>query len=148
MKVVVLDSGPLGLLTNPNNTRKAAACRQCAADLRAAGHRLVVPEVIDYELRRELVLNAAVAGIAALDAYAAQYGYSALDTRTPRRAAEVWAQARQVGRPTAGNQNIDIDMILVAQAEALADPNTVIATTNLSHLRPFFPAELWWNITP
>jgi hypothetical protein len=40
-------------------------------------------------------------------------------------------------------------MILVAQAESLADPNTVVATTNLRHLRLFFPAvELWTNITP
>ena len=34
---------------------------------RAAGHRLVVPEVIDYELRRELVLTGAVASVALLD---------------------------------------------------------------------------------
>ena len=39
-------------------------------------------------------------------------------------------------------------MILIAQAETLGAPNTVIATTNLRHLSRFFPAELWPNVTP
>ena len=43
---------------------------------------------------------------------------------------------------------IDIDMILIAQAESLGDPNTVIASANLRHLQHFFPADLWWNIAP
>jgi hypothetical protein len=42
----------------------------------------------------------------------------------------------------------DADMILVAQAESLNDPNTIIATTNVAHLSRFFPADLWMNITP
>lgn len=65
-----------------------------------------------------------------------------------RRAAELWASARQVGQPTAGNNTIDADIILIAQAESLLDPNTVIATVNLRHLTRFFPADLWTNIVP
>jgi len=148
VKVVLLDSAPLGLLTDPKSTRAAVACRAWANALKAAGHRVVVPEIIDYELRRELIRAGKVVGIAALNAVAVQFEYLSLDTRTMLRAADLWAQARQTGRPTAGNKNIDIDMILVAQAETLQLPNTVIATDNLRHLRHFFPADQWANILP
>jgi len=150
VKVVLLDSAPLGLLTDPKSTRAAVACRAWAHGLKAAGHRVVVPEIIDYELRRELIRAGKVVGVAALNAVAVQFEYLSLDTRTMLRAADLWAQARQTGRPTAGNKNIDIDidMILVAQAETLQLPDTVIATDNLRHLRHFFSAELWTNILP
>jgi hypothetical protein len=65
-----------------------------------------------------------------------------------RRAAELWALARQTGQPTAGDNTIDGDMILVALAESLRGPSTIIATTNVGHLSRFFPAELWTNIVP
>lgn len=148
VKVVVLDSGPLGLLTNPNTTRRAVACRQWAADLANAGHRVVIPEIIDYELRRELLRSGATVSVALLDALPQQFEYLALDTSALRRAAQLWAQARQAGQPTAHDKNIDVDMILIAQAESLADPNAIIATANLRHLQRFSAADLWPNITP
>ncbi|EDX71785.1 hypothetical protein MC7420_6871 [Coleofasciculus chthonoplastes PCC 7420] len=65
-----------------------------------------------------------------------------------RQAAQLWAQARQQGQPTAGDKTIDGDMILIAQAMTLAIPDVVIATTNVGHLSRFIAAELWQNITP
>jgi hypothetical protein len=47
-----------------------------------------------------------------------------------REAAQLWAQARQQGQPTAGDKTIDGDMIWVAQAVTLEIPNIIIATTN------------------
>ena len=67
--------------------------------------------------------------------------YLPLTTAAMRKAAELWAIARQTGRPTAGDKNIDADVILAAQAIALGEPNTVIATTNVSHLSRFVAAE-------
>jgi hypothetical protein len=63
-----------------------------------------------------------------------------------RQAALLWAQARQQGQPTAGDNTIDGDMILVAQAMSLNASNLVIATTNVGHLSRFIAAELWQNI--
>jgi len=63
-----------------------------------------------------------------------------------RRAAELWAAARQKGQPTAGDKTIDVDMILIAQAERVSDGTTVIAGTNTSHLARFFPADDWDRI--
>jgi len=146
--VVVLDSTPLGLLAAPPHIPVAAACTAWANALAAAGHRLVVPEITDYEVRRELLRLRAAARVRQLDGLRGWMDYLPLDTPTLRRAAELWAFARQAGQPTAGDNTIDIDMILVAQAESLSDPNTVIATGNVGHLQRFFPAELWTNITP
>lgn len=148
VKAVFLDSGPLGLLSNPNNTPQPVACRRWATDLEAAGHRLIVPEITDYEVRRELTRLGATISLNLLDQLGTRLQYLPLDTPTMRRAAELWAQARQQGRPTAGDNTIDCDMILIAQAQTLALPNTVVATANLGHFRTYIAAELWWAITP
>jgi predicted nucleic acid-binding protein len=72
--------------------------------------------------------------------------YLPLTTPAMRQAAELWAQARQKGQPTAGDNTIDADMILVAQVMMLNVTNAIIATTNVGHLSRFFPAETWRSI--
>ena len=64
------------------------------------------------------------------------------------KAAEFWARARQLGKPTASNLRLDADAILVAQADLLiADgEDVVIATDNVRHLSLFVPAENWRSI--
>jgi predicted nucleic acid-binding protein len=146
--LVVLDSGPLGLLSNPNNSPQPTACRQWAALLQAAGRRVIVPEITDYEVRRELLRVGKALSIALLDLLAQQLEYLPLTTAAMRRAAELWAQARQQGQPTAGDNTIDGDMILAAQALTIGDPHVIVATTNVGHLSRFVPADLWHNISP
>lgn len=149
VKVVVLDSGVVGVLTNRNPTPEVVACQQWVTDLTAAGHTVVLPEISDYEQRREHLRRNATVALNLLDKLPQRMRYLPLDTPTLRRAAVLWALARQQGRPTASDKNIDCDVILAAQAESLNDPNTVIASINLRHLRTLFPAvELWRNITP
>jgi hypothetical protein len=55
MRLVFLDSGPLGLLCNPRGRSKPERCRQWAKDLAAAGVRIFVAEIADYEVRRKLI---------------------------------------------------------------------------------------------
>jgi predicted nucleic acid-binding protein len=114
----------------------------------AAGHRVIVPEITDYELRRELLRVRKAASIQRLDALAHGTEYLPLTTPAMLRAAELWAQARQQGQPTAGDNTIDIDMILVAQALTLGVADVVIASTNVGHLGRFVPAENRQIITP
>ena len=147
-RAVLLDSGPLGLLTAPPRRRDAQACLGWLAGLIAAKVRIVVPEITDYELRRELIRAGKAASIHRLDALAQATEYVPITTAAMRRAAELWAQARQRGQATAGDNTIDADMILIAQALTLGEPNTVIATTNVGHLARFISAELWQNISP
>ena len=86
---MVLDTGPLGLLTNPGNRPIPAAIRQWLVDLLAAGHRVVLPEIADYELRRELIRGNLIRAIGRLDALAQHIEYRPLDTSTMRLAADL-----------------------------------------------------------
>ena len=146
-RAVLLDSAPLGLLTAPPRKPHAQACWQWLAGLIAAGVRIIVPEITDYELRRELLRMAHGASIRRLDALAQATEYLPLTTAAMRKAAELWALARQQGQPTAGDNTIDADMILAAQALTLGAP-VVVATTNVGHLARFVSAELWQNVHP
>ncbi|HBL13267.1 MAG TPA: nuclease [Cyanobacteria bacterium UBA11162] len=111
------------------------------------GNRVIIPEIADYEVRRELLRANKTKGIARLDNLAKFLEYLPLTTIAMRQAAQLWAQARQQGQPTAGDKTIDADMILAAQAITLGVPD-VVATTNVGHLSRFVAADLWQNILP
>jgi predicted nucleic acid-binding protein len=146
---VVLDSGPLGLVTAPPGKKgDAANCAQWLASLLSAGARVIVPEIADYEVRRELLRLKKAKSVGRLDALAAATEYLPLTTQAMRRAAELWAQVRQQGLPTAGDKTIDADVILAAQCECLGVSTAIIATTNVGHLSRFVAADSWQNILP
>lgn len=112
----------------------------------------MVPAIIDYEVRRELMRSGKSAGIARLDAFI----HAELDRWIPitddalRMAAELWARSRQAGSPTADPKELDVDVILVAQALSLGVPpdDLIVATTNVAHLSRFVAAQLWTEILP
>jgi predicted nucleic acid-binding protein len=145
-RVIILDSGPLGLITNPKQSPESLACAQWLQAHLTAGNRMIIPEISDYEVRRELLRANKTKGIARLDDLAKLIEYLPLTTVAMRQAAQLWAQARQQEQPTAGE--IDGDMILVAQTMNLGVLDVVIATTNIGHLSRFATAELWQNIVP
>lgn len=145
---VLLDSAPLGLVTNPKASPTSMACNQWLTDLTMAGAQVIIPEIIDYEVRRELLRGGKTKGIAQLDRMQSVYRYLPLTTAAMRQAAEFWADARKHGRPTAGDNTIDCDMILAAQLVTLGDPGAILATTNVAHLSHYVPAELWQNVKP
>ena len=146
-QVVLLDTGPLGLVTNPRRSPQSVACAQWLQALVAHGVRVIVPEISDYEVRRELLRAKKEPGLARLDALATRLEYLPLTTPAIRRAAVFWAQARQQGQPTADDKALDGDVILAAQAMTLGIADVVIATTNVGHLSRFAPAALWPDIT-
>jgi predicted nucleic acid-binding protein len=146
---VLLDAGVLGLLTTPpGKSTEAADCARWLAACMQGGKRVLVPEITDYEVRRELIRMGKVKAISQLDALAVTTEYLPLTTAAMRKAAELWAQARQTGQPTSGDKTIDADMILVAQALTLGVADVIIATTNVAHLGRFVTADAWQNITP
>jgi predicted nucleic acid-binding protein len=107
-----------------------------------------VPEIADYEIRRELLRAKKERGLVRLDALASRLEYLPLTTAAIRQAAIFWAQARQQGQPTADDKALDGDVILAAQAATLGVTDVVIATTNIGHLSRFAPAALWPDVTP
>lgn len=147
-KIVLLDTTPLGILSNPKMTAAVRACHRWAAGLVAAGCRVVVPEISDYEVRRELVRLGRASSLKALDDLARLYEYHPLTTAAMRHAAEFWALARNTGQQTAHNLDLDADMILCGQVRALNDPTAIVATGNAAHIARFVPAADWQTITP
>ncbi len=135
-RFVLLDAGPLGLVTGPRRRADANACREWLEDLLAAGVEVRVPDITDYEVRRELLRAGRLTGVQYIDALRTRIGYLPLTTETLFVAAAFWAQLRQQGRPTAPDLALDGDVILAAQAALLigAGHTVVIATTNVPPL--------------
>ncbi|MEM7794828.1 MAG: PIN domain-containing protein [Cyanobacteria bacterium P01_C01_bin.118] len=146
-QVILLDAGPIGLITNPKVSPQGIACNQWLQAQAKADRRIIIPEIADYEVRRELLRAKKTKGLARLDGLTQLLEYLPLTTETMRQAAQLWAQARQQGQPTAGDNTIDGDMILVAQAMSVGISNVVIATTNIGHLSRFIAADLWQNLS-
>jgi hypothetical protein len=71
-RLVVLDAGPLGLVTNPRATPAAIECREWLIKRIADGDQILVPEIADYEIRRELIRAKKKNGLARLNAFNAQ----------------------------------------------------------------------------
>lgn len=146
--LIVLDSGPLGLLSNPTVIGEPDEIRQWALRHVDLGATIVIPEIADYEVRRELLRAGKTNGIRRLDKLATGLAYEPLRTWHLRRAAELWAEARNRGAPTAHDAALDGDVILAAQALGLvaADPETVVVTTNPRHLMEFVRARRWREV--
>jgi len=148
-ELIVLDSGPLGLILQRPGYRQADECREWLKRHLAAGTRFLVPEIIDYEIRRELLRLRKARAIARPDAFIAAPGrYLPVTTDALRKAADLWAEARQQGYPTADAHALDIDVILAAQVLSCGVPTSglVVATTNVVHPARFVPARLWSDV--
>lgn len=145
-----LDSGPLGLLTHPQRSAEVVAVAEWLSRCLRAGSRVIVPAIVYYELRRELLRAKKSLGIARLDAFitATLDRYLPLSDEALRLAADLWAKARQGGQPTADANALDIDVIIAAQALSFgpASAEVMVATTNPKHLSQFVSAKHWNEI--
>ncbi|MBV8841310.1 MAG: hypothetical protein JO307_00740 [Bryobacterales bacterium] len=147
-KIVLLDASPLGMVTNPRSSPENEECKNWLALLAYSGFKIVIPEIADYEVRRELLRASKTAGIARLDALKEMLQYAPLTTPVMLKAAEFWATARNAGRQSADDSSVDADMILAAQAAAFNNERdqAVMATTNIRHLALFATARIWRHI--
>jgi predicted nucleic acid-binding protein len=149
-RIIALDSTPLGLLFQKPGFPKADECRSWMKRHLTSGTRIIVPEIINYELRRELLRLGRSTALAALASFNAAIPgrFLPINTRAMDLAADLWAKARRGGRPTADPLAFDIDVILAAQllAEGLDPVDFVVATSNVAHLSQFVPAQLWETI--
>ena len=87
-------------------------------------------------------------GIAKLDALKSAIGFAPINTDVMNQAAEFWAQARKMGKPTAADPALDGDMILSAHAAIIGAKGhqVIVVTTNVKHLELFTDARLWRDI--
>ncbi len=147
---ILLDSHPLGLASAPTRNAESVAFTQWTIACLAAGHEIYVPEIIDYELRRELLRAGKTNSIRILNSLKASMNFLAINSSAMLLAATLWSQSRQSGLPTSDPKKLDIDVILAAQALTLGVhlSDLVIATSNVGYISRFVPADLWTNITP
>jgi predicted nucleic acid-binding protein len=150
-KSVILDTGPLGLLAHTKVTEDVVHCTAWLRTLVSTGVEVIVPEIADYEVRRELLRLGATKGLFRLESLLTIPGtiYQPIDTGTMRLAAELWASARKQGRPTADAKALDADVILAAQVLRLAPSRkeVIVATTNIRHISRFVTAAHWRDIS-
>ncbi len=99
MRLVILDTGTLGLLTHPRARPDALACRQWAQSILAAGTRVIVPGIADHELRRELIRARKTLGLRRLDAVRAGFEFDPITQIALDKAAELWAAVRMESDP-------------------------------------------------
>jgi len=102
--------------------------------------RIFVPEIVDYELRRKLLhlgyrqrqtRKWAREALFGLDKWVS-IGYIPLTTKVMRLAADIWAQTRANGQLRGPEDDLDVDVILAAQARQAGG---YILTTNEKHFR-------------
>src|SRR5262245_26359665 len=108
---VVLDAGPLGLLCHRTGVAAADQCKKWFRDHVSRGTSFYITEVTDYEVRRELLRLKKSVSVGRLDALhrTAADTYLPIHTAAIRKAAELWATARQTGHPTADPRELDAD---------------------------------------
>ena len=147
-KIIVLDSTPVGLITNPKATPLAIECQQWFYNLFDRGYSVVLPEIIDYEVRRELLRVNRSNSIRRLDLLKSEIIYLPITTEVMLKAAQMWAQVRQQGKPTADNKALDGDVILAAQSILISseEHRSIVATSNPKHLSLFVDARDWQDI--
>ncbi len=110
-----------------------------------SGDLLVIPEIADYEVRRSLLLAGLGASIVRLNCLRETLDFVAIDSQTMLLAAELWADARRRGRPTAAPSELDGDVILAAQAILVG---AVVVTDNSAHVAQFVDTLDWQTLAP
>jgi hypothetical protein len=118
-------------------------------DLAYKGYEFGVAEITDYETKRKLVHQRKIAHLDRLDELLQQSFYLPITTAIMHRAANLWADVRWRGWPTADPKALDADVILGEQWESAQDMgrSAVVATTNVGHLRLVSDAQDWRAIS-
>lgn len=145
-KLVLLDANIVGMVTNPKSSN--LICKEWLDELPVKGYEVILPEIADYEVRRELIRAEKISGIKRLDQLKQAITYLPITTSAMLLAAQFWAEVRRKGKPTTDSKSLDGDIILAAQGkiEELNGNQVVIATTNVKHLSLFLDAREWQMI--
>ncbi|MBP1465292.1 hypothetical protein EYB53_006205 [Candidatus Chloroploca sp. M-50] len=145
-RIILLDAGPLSMAAHPRKNPEIRVWLQ--GHLRLQTARIAIPEIADYEVRRELLRAKKYEGIERLDTLKATLRYAPVTTEIMLQAADFWATLRQAGTPTADSAALDADVILAATAFSLqAQGDTVVvATTNVRHLSRLVAAQVWQEL--
>lgn len=162
--LIALDSGPLGDLINPNNPPPTQAIRVWMRNHLSNGDEFLLPEIADYEVRRNEILEVLIgpfgpsqssAAINLLDQLKASITYLPLSTESMLQAAHLWADQRKGHGPGHASRSPKLDGDVILTAQCMEESRTrnepiIIATMNLRDFlfipTPTVTADEWNNI--
>ena len=148
--IVFLDSGVLHTLISNSQVKEVIDCQNWFYYLLSRSAFIVTSAICNYEVKRELIRRNNVGEINNLNQLKKLMDCLPVDEQTLDLAAEIWAEARNRGIPTADNLSLDADVIICAQYRLLTQKYqgryVVIATTNVKHLSRFAEAQQWQDI--
>lgn len=147
---LLLDTNILARLCHPVKEENHLVGEWLTELLDSSSFTIYIPEIADYEARRGLLHVALRSGrsttrsLDRLDRLGELLNYLPLTTQAMRRAALLWAESRNAGRPTAAGEALDGDVILAAQA---LEVSGVVITENVRHLSRLVTTYRWQNVT-
>lgn len=143
--MLILDTGVLSLVIHPTADQESKECNDWFINSISQGLTITSSEMSDYELRRELIRGRKTKSLRKLNDLTSRIGCIPINTSMMKKAAELWAFARQTGQATAHDKELDADVILSAQAIILGfkGKSPVIVTTNVKHIARYTPALHW-----
>jgi predicted nucleic acid-binding protein len=148
--IVILDSGVLHTLISTSKVKEVTDCQDWFYYLLSRSALIVTSAICNYEVKRELIRRNKVQEINNLNQLKTLIELLPVDEPTLELAAKLWAEARNKGMPTADDLSLDVDVIICAQYQLLAEEYPgryiVIATTNVKHLSRFAEAKEWQDI--
>ncbi|MEG4442738.1 hypothetical protein QUB47_34630 [Microcoleus sp. AT9_B5] len=157
--IVILDSNILTLLVTPLDeklsedeklTKEIHQCTKWFERLLSKGARIIVSDICDYELRRELI-GIKSKSVQELDNLRDLIEFQPVTFAVLEKAAELWAEARYLSQYNKIKENIDVDCILAAQwcllKEQYPGRKVIIATKNIKDFQRVTDCDVWQNIT-
>jgi hypothetical protein len=157
-RLILLDSGVIGLLTSHKPSLESGACIHWFGRALRSGVTAIIPLICYYEIRREwerLILRDRqsdpvrcegwIDSLGRLERLSRRFGPRSIDTKLMITASRLWGEARLRGLPTASNDALDADVILAATARQAArgGRDVWVISTNLIHLSRFVPTCRW-----
>lgn len=141
---LVFDTGVLGRLCNPRRFDQLSREIERITE-ESPGTEFVVPEVVDYELRRKLLHLSQYASdptkraasrkaLMRLDKIGVILGRAAVTEPVAREAAQLWAEARGEGRATGHELSLDIDVLVASHCRL---EQAEVLTLNKRHLERY-----------
>ena len=152
--IILIDTGIVGLLTQPNSTEESSLVLNWMYGLLAKSVIVLSSDVCDYEIRRGLELarleDKCIDGIEKLDQLREVIEFLPITNRCLNHASVYWADAISKSQLNAPRRDINFDLILCGTWKKLTEDypgqEVIIATKNLRDFLRFADVDLWQNI--
>ena len=119
--IVILDSGVLHTLISNSKIKEVIDCQNWFYYLLSRSALVVTSAICNYEVKRELIRRKNTQEVNNLNQLKSLIYSLNVDEQTLELAAELWAEARNKGLPTADDLSLDADVIICAQYQLLVE---------------------------